>query len=220
MKILNVVAMVQNVFCFFVLIWRQQNASVKLKQHIFKCLRANTWDEMSAKPLFWFVLVCSGLFYNELSHFTQTPQTITSRKSTDWSSVHAWKAAFWSLCTATLCYYSLSSLTSSEPSRQLSCPSQRRLADTQPPLVHTYSLTEQDGTTTEEKSVLQGDALRNDSQRGRLSLSNTNVSATIRVCHRWICETVVGWRQQWPHTETHSELFTVEKKMFLWPTKE
>lgn len=48
------------------------------------------------------------------------------------------------------------SLTSSEPSRQLSCPSQRRLADTQPPLVHTYSLTEQDGTTAEEKSVTGG----------------------------------------------------------------
>lgn len=76
------------------------------------------------------------------------------------------------------------SLTSSEPSRQLSCPSQRRLADTQPPLVHTYSLTEQDGTTAEEKSVT-----------GRCS------EERLRVCHRWICETVVGWRQQWPHTE-------------------
>lgn len=39
------------------------------------------------------------------------------------------------------------SLTSSEPSRQLSCPSHRRLADTQPPLVHTYSLTEHVGRT-------------------------------------------------------------------------
>lgn len=38
-------------------------------------------------------------------------------------------------------------LTSSEPSRQLSCPSHRRLADTQPPLAHTYSLTEHVGRT-------------------------------------------------------------------------
>lgn len=45
-------------------------------------------------------------------------------------------------------------LTSSEPSRQLSCPSHRRLADTQPPLAHTYSLTEHVGTTGEGQSVL------------------------------------------------------------------
>lgn len=38
-------------------------------------------------------------------------------------------------------------LTSSEPSRQLSCPSHRRLAETQPPLAHTYSLREHVGRT-------------------------------------------------------------------------
>ena len=45
----------------------------------------------------------------------------------------------------------LSKLTSSEPSRQLSCPSQRRLADTHPPLAHTYSLSEQDGTAVDHR---------------------------------------------------------------------
>lgn len=45
-------------------------------------------------------------------------------------------------------------LTSSEPSRQLSCPSQRKLADTHPPLAHTYSLTEHVGTTGEERGTL------------------------------------------------------------------
>lgn len=42
-------------------------------------------------------------------------------------------------------------LTSSEPSRQLSCPSHRRLADTHPPLAHTYSFTEHEGATGEGK---------------------------------------------------------------------
>lgn len=40
-------------------------------------------------------------------------------------------------------------LTSSEPSRQLSCPSHLRLAETQPPLAHTYSLAEHVGRTAE-----------------------------------------------------------------------
>lgn len=46
-------------------------------------------------------------------------------------------------------------LTSSEPSRQLSCPSHRRLADTQPPLAHTYSLTEHVGRTGKAARVSQ-----------------------------------------------------------------
>lgn len=46
-------------------------------------------------------------------------------------------------------------LTSSEPSRQLSCPSHRRLADTQPPLAHTYSLTEHVGRTGKAAGVSQ-----------------------------------------------------------------
>lgn len=54
------------------------------------------------------------------AHLTQT-QTIKSRKSTDWSSVHAWKAAFWLLSTATLCYYSLRGILWPHPSRPGSC---------------------------------------------------------------------------------------------------
>lgn len=55
-------------------------------------------------------------------------------------------------CTIYCCLFELwkAALTSSEPSRQLSCPSQRRLADTHPPLAHTYSFTEQEGTTGKE----------------------------------------------------------------------
>ena len=37
--------------------------------------------------------------------------------------------------------------TSSEPSTQLSCPLHLRLAETQPPLAHTYSFREQEGAT-------------------------------------------------------------------------
>lgn len=51
-------------------------------------------------------------------------------------------------------FISHTALTSSEPSRQLSCPSHRRLADTHPPLAHTYSLTEHVGTAGEGQSVL------------------------------------------------------------------
>lgn len=44
-------------------------------------------------------------------------------------------------------------LTSSELSRQLSCPSHLRLADTQPPLAHTYSFREQEGSTAKQMMV-------------------------------------------------------------------
>lgn len=44
-------------------------------------------------------------------------------------------------------------LTSSEPSRQLSCPSHRRLADTHPPLAHTYSFMEHEGATGRGQSI-------------------------------------------------------------------
>lgn len=94
------------------------------------------------------------------------------------------------------------SLTSSEPSRQLSCPSQRRLADTQPPLVHTYSLTEQDGTTAGEKRVTGR------CSEERLSLSQVDL---------WDC----GWSETAVTSHrVHAELTVDKKKMFLWPTKD